>query len=61
MLQRKVLILKGFEAPDTRRASAVAVQEVTTLTHEVWNLNLVSLQVGDQKGRLTMRWNLEPL
>jgi hypothetical protein len=61
MLQRKVLILEGLEAPDTRRASAVAVQEVTALTHEVWNLNVVSLQVGDQKWKLTMRWNLEPL
>ena len=61
MFQRKVLILKGLEAPYTRRTSTITVQEVTALTHEVWNLNVVSLQVGDQKERLTMRWNLEPL
>lgn len=38
MFESKVLILKGLEAPDTCGTSAVAVQEVTTLTHEVWNL-----------------------
>lgn len=38
MLEGKVLILEGLEAPDTRRASAISVKEVTALTHEVGDL-----------------------
>lgn len=38
MLEGKVLVLKGLEAPDTRRTSAISVEKVTALTHEVGDL-----------------------
>ena len=38
MLEGKVLVLEGLEAPDTRRAGAISVKEITTLTHEVGDL-----------------------
>lgn len=38
MLQGEVLVLKGLVPPDARRARAVAVEEVTSLAHEVGDL-----------------------
>lgn len=38
MLQRKILIVKGFETPDARRSGTVAVEKVAALAHEVCNL-----------------------
>lgn len=40
MLERKVLIIKRLEAPDASRATAIAIEKITALAHEVGNLGV---------------------
>jgi hypothetical protein len=42
MLQDEVLIRKGSCAIDASRTSAIAVQEITSLDHEVFDLQLAT-------------------
>lgn len=41
MSERQVLVFKGLVAPDAGRASAVAIEKVSALAHEVGNLPFV--------------------
>ena len=66
VLEGEVLVCEGLGAVDAGAARAVAVEEVATLAHEVFDLfrrNIVNqpfcvLKKG--RGR-TIRWNLLPL
>lgn len=64
MLQYKILILERAGAINTRRSSTITINEVTTLTHEIFNLlNVRLVLVGRlrEKRIHTTRWNLLPL
>jgi len=68
VLEGEVLVCEGLGAVDAGAARAVAVEEVATLAHEVFDLfrrNIVNqpfcvLKKGKGGGR-TIRWNLLPL
>ena len=69
VLEGEVLVGKGLGAVDGGAASAVAVEEVATLDHEIADLKGVSKRTDEYcvfKGSLrgegrTIRWNLLPL
>jgi hypothetical protein len=68
MLQIEILVGEGLGAVYAGRAGAIAVEEVATLAHEVGDLSPPPTRARqyervsvDQKEKLTMRWNLEPL
>ena len=69
MFQLEILVGKGLRAVDAGAACAVAVEEVSALDHEVFDLGRGSVDQSKSTGHLrakrqeglTTRWNLLPL